>query len=290
VRGALLGLVGIWFMWGLNWSIMKIALRDSGPWEFTALRNACAAGLLFALIAALRRSARPKPFWPLVAIGILQGGGMNGLSMGAVALEGSSKATILAFTMPLWTLLLSYVFLHERVRKRQWTAIGLAAVGLGLVIFAHGPIGTGLGDALAVGAGLCWALGTVISKAVSRREPLDALTVVSWQNVFGAIPLLAVILLVQEPAIRWTLDFSLAFVYNVVITGVIAWVLWFWILERLPAVTAGMGSLAIPVVGIAGAYLWLGERPSPLQWIGSATILIALAIVTTVPSGELAES
>ena len=142
-------------MWGLNWSVMKVALRDCGPWEFTALRNLCAAAILFGAVAVLRRSVRPRPFWPLVAIGVLQGGGMNALSMAAVAFEGSSKATILAFTMPFWTLLLSAAILHEHVRKRQWSAIAIAAIGLALVISAHGPIGSGIGDALAIGAGFC---------------------------------------------------------------------------------------------------------------------------------------
>ena len=128
----------------------------------------------------------------------------------------------------------------------------------------------------------------MLSKWVARREPLDAVAAVMWQNVFGALPLVILVFAISEPPLHWTLSFSLAFAYNVVITGVIAWVLWFWILERLPAVTAGMGSLAIPVVGIASAYLFLGERPQPLQWIGSATILVALAIVTTLPRGELA--
>ncbi|MGH7662648.1 MAG: EamA family transporter, partial [Vulcanimicrobiaceae bacterium] len=54
----------------------------------------------------------------------------------------------------------------------------------------------------------------------------------------------------------------------------------YWVLQRLPAVTAGVSSLAIPVVSILTSYLFLGEHPVALQWAGIVAILIALAVVT----------
>lgn len=281
MRGAFALLVAIWFIWGYNWTVMKIALQSSGPWEFIALRNVGSAVFLIAIMLALRRPLILKPFVPLLLIGVLQGFGMNGLSMAAVASGGAAKATILAFTMPFWTVLFARIFLHEEIRAAQWIAIVLGLTGLGLVIAPHGgSLGSELSDFYGIGAGVCWALGTVVSKWAAKRHEMDPISVVTWQNIFGIIPVAALAFAAHEAPISWNPVFTATLVYNIVLTGAGAWLIWFYILRLLPAVTAGMGALAIPVVGILTAYLQLGERPQPLQWLGSFIILTALAVVT----------
>ena len=291
MRGAFALLAAIWFIWGYNWTVMKIALRSSGPWEFIALRNVGSAVLMLAILLALRRPLTPKPLLPLLLIGLLQGVGMNGLSMAAVASGGAARATILAFTMPFWTVLFARIILHEEIRLTQWIAIVLGITGLALVLAPHGhSLGSELGDFFGVGAGLCWALGTVVSKWAAKRHEMDPVSVVTWQNIFAVIPVVAIALSAHEVRISWNPVFSATLFYNVVLTGAVAWLIWFYILKILPAVTAGMGALAIPVVGILCAYLQLGERPQPLQWLGSFVILAALAVVTTAAAFPKRES
>jgi drug/metabolite transporter (DMT)-like permease len=60
----------------------------------------------------------------------------------------------------------------------------------------------------------------------------------------------------------------------------IAWFLWLYILEKLPAGVAGMGSLAIPLVGVMSAWLQLGERPGPFEAAGMLLIGLALLILS----------
>lgn len=227
----------------------------------------------------------PKPFLPLLVIGLTQGVGMNVLSVLAVADSGATKATIFAYTMPFWTVLFARLFLKEEIHLRQWIAIALGALGLGVIASAHSSRISEIGALLATCGGISWALGTVTWKWTIQRQKVDPFLMITWQNIFGLLPTVLMALVAHERPIHWTPLFDFAFAFNVVITAIVAWVLWFWIVERLPAVTAGMSALAIPVVAIASAYLILGERPTESQWVGIVAILAALAIVN-LPSGS----
>ena len=285
MRSALLGLVAVWLFWGINWPIWKISLRDTGGVEFIALRAVVTSAILLALMLVLRRSLTPRPFWPITVMALLQGVGMNGLSMLAVADSGATKATIFAYTMPFWTVLFARLVLHEEIKSRHWIAIAAGAIGLGIFAAGGGSRLSDLGAVFAITGAICWALGTVIWKWTIERYDVDPMTMVTWQNIFSILPLGIGALLMHEPPMHWTPFLMFAFSYNVLVTAVFAWVLWFWVLQRLAAVTAGMSSLAIPVVSILTSYVFVGEHPTPSQWAGIVAILISLAVVT-LPAGN----
>ena len=288
MRGALAGLIALWLVWGFNWSLWRIILPYTGPVEFIALRTVIAAAMLVVLLLALRRSLNPVPFVPLLLIGLLQGVGMNGFSVVAVADSGATKATIFAYTMPFWTVLFARLILHEEIRARQWIAIALGAIGLGFFIAGHSSHVSEIGAAFAISGGICWALGTVVWKRTIQRQTVDPMLMITWQNIFAVVPLSVAALLVHERPMQWNALLSFVFVYNIIVTAVIAWVLWFWVVRKLPAVTAGMSALAIPIVAIFSAYVFVGERPEPLQWVGILCMLLALLVVN-LPARERPE-
>jgi len=65
-----------------------------------------------------------------------------------------------------------------------------------------------------------------------------------------------------------------------VLGNALAWLLWMFALRKLSAGAAGLGTLATPVIGVAAAWLQLGERPTAGEAAGMALIVVALAIVT----------
>ena len=288
MRGALAGLIALWLVWGFNWSLWRIILPYTGPVEFIALRTVIAAAMLVVLLLVMRRSLNPVPFVPLLLIGLLQGVGMNGFSVVAVADSGATKATIFAYTMPFWTVLFARLILHEEIRARQWIAIALGAIGLGFFIVGHSSRVSEVGAAFAIAGGICWALGTVVWKRTIQRHPVDPMLMITWQNIFAVIPLSVAALFAHERPMQWNALLTFVFVYNIIVTAVIAWVLWFWVVRKLPAVTAGMSALAIPIVAIISAYVFVGERPEPLQWFGIVAMLLALLVVN-VPSQQRSE-
>jgi drug/metabolite transporter (DMT)-like permease len=85
-----------------------------------------------------------------------------------------------------------------------------------------------------------------------------------------------VALLVPERAIEWSSELIAAVAYNAVLGSAIAWALWLFAVERLPAGVAGMASLATPLLGVLLAWGLLGEVPDAYEAAGIALIALAL--------------
>jgi drug/metabolite transporter (DMT)-like permease len=96
--------------------------------------------------------------------------------------------------------------------------------------------------------------------------------------LFGSIPLaIAAWIIPTQPSV-WSPTFIAALLYNAVPAAAIAWLLWFYALNNLPVGTAGLSTLAAPVIGVLAAWLQLGERPSSVEELGMVLILVALTI------------
>ena len=85
--------------------------------------------------------------------------------------------------------------------------------------------------------------------------------------------------LTHATPIRWETPLVLALVYNAVLASGLAWLMWSYVVENVPANVAGLSSLAVPIAGIGFAWVLLGERPSLAESIGIALIASALLLV-----------
>lgn len=271
---------------GYNWVVVKVGLQWSEPFTYCALRNLIGAVGIFAVAAVLRRSLAPKaPGWTAL-FGLLQTSGSTGLAMWAVHLGGVGKISFLTYTMPFWLLLAAWLALREPVRDLQWVAVGIALPGLILIVEPWSLRGLA-GSLLAIGAGVSWALASLVVKRLQTRCHIEPLPFLAWQGVFGSIPLIAVALLTAKSLPTWNLSFVSALFFSAIPANAITWVLWLYALDKLPVNTVGFGSLAVPVVGVISAWFQLGELPGLLEGVGMSLIVAALAVLTT---RELRES
>jgi drug/metabolite transporter (DMT)-like permease len=109
---------------------------------------------------------------------------------------------------------------------------------------------------------------------------VDLFNFTFWQMALGLIPMALVASLSPERPIEWSPTFvTLALVLGVVATAG-GWMAWFYVLRRLPAGTASMSSLAIPVIALLASAIQLGERHSAPEWAGIGLIAVALALVS----------
>ena len=124
------------------------------------------------------------------------------------------------------------------------------------------------------------AVGVAINSAPTEGVRVTPLSLTAWQMLCGALALVLVALVVPERPIDWSPAFVAALAYNAVLASGLAWLLWAYIVQRLPAGVAGMTSLAIPVCGVLFAWALLGERPSAIEGVGIALVAVALHGIT----------
>ena len=267
-------------IWGYNWVVMKIALHYASPFDFASLRTLLAAACLFIILGALRRPLRPKEPLGLVWLGLLQTTGFIGFTMWALVSGAVGETAVLAYTMPFWVIVLAKLVLGERMDGIQRLAVMLALFGLIMVLTpwrSHGGIES---DLLAVGAGIFWAAGTLYAKILRRAARFDLLSLTAWQMLFGAIGLTVVAALLPHAAVHWNGEFIGALAYNVILANALAWILWLYALDRLPAGVASLGTLATPVISVLAAALQLGEIPDTPEIIGMLLIGSALTLIS----------
>jgi drug/metabolite transporter (DMT)-like permease len=275
-------LAALALIWGYSWVVMKVGLQYAPPFVFATLRNLLAAICLFLVLIGLRRPLRPpRPLRLVVLLGLFQTTGFVGFTMWALASGAAGKTAVLTYTMPFWLLLMAWPILGERVRGLQWASVGLAAAGLVLVLSPWRLQGISA-SLLAVAGGFSWAASSVVAKIIYGRHPADLLSLTTWQMLFGTIPLGLIALTELSQPVVWSAEFAWALAFNVLLANALALVLWLWVLRALPAGIAGLGTLAVPVVGIICASIQLGERPSAAEAAGMALIVGALALLSAI--------
>jgi len=137
-RRQLIGLVLLTLMWGLNWPIMKLSLRELPPLHFRALTMGLGALALAAYFGARglrlwpRGAAEWRDVWVLGLPNIL---GWHALSIIGVSQLPAGRAAILGFTMPVWTVLLSVLFYRERLTGRLLLAVAAVLAGITLLLW-----------------------------------------------------------------------------------------------------------------------------------------------------------
>lgn len=279
-RMALLALAAMALAWGYNWVVMKQVMDYVGPFSFAMLRNLCGAFCLLIVLVVLRRPMRIRAWPRVVLLGLLQTAAFSALVQVALLHGGAGKTSILVYTMPFWVIPMAWFAFGERIRGLQWLALALAAAGLILILEPWRVQGNALSEALAIAAGLCWALAMIVTKWIRRDYPMDALPLAAWQMLFGALALCLVTWLVPERPIDPSPYFYGALIYNAVIATALAWFLWIFALQYLSAGVTGMSALGVPIVGVVAAWLQLGERPGATEIFGMVLIAVALVALS----------
>jgi len=279
-RQAVLAFIVLSSIWGYNWVVMKECLKYSGVYDFAALRTGIGAASLFVLLVWKGRPLRPKAIGMTILLGFLATTLCIGLVTVALATGGVGKTAILVYIMPFWVLLMAWPILSERIRGIQWVPVILALAGLTIILEPWQLRSTFISKLLAVLVGVAWALSAIVTKIMNRRDTFDLISLTAWQMLLGALPLIALAMIVPERPVQWTPYFIVGLLFCSVVSQAMALLLWFFILSELPAGIASMGTLATPVIGTIAASIELGERPSVPEAWGMLLILTALSALS----------
>jgi O-acetylserine/cysteine efflux transporter len=279
-RHALLA-VAVAVVWGVNFVVIDVGLDSFPPLLFAALRFA-----LTALPAVLFVGAPGVPWRQVAAVGLFLSAGQFALLF--VAMDQGMPAGLASLVLQLqavFTIGLAVGFLGERIGRAQ-VAGAACAIG-GIAVIGAGREGDVplLALALTIGAAASWAVGNVLMRHARPPRPL---ALIVWSSLVPPIPL-AALSLGFEGSGAWDDALAgvgagglLALAYIVVISTFFGYGVWTWLMGRHPASRVAPFTLLVPVVGIAAAWIALGERPNGAELLGAAIVLLGLGLTTGV--------
>jgi drug/metabolite transporter (DMT)-like permease len=299
LAGCLL-LLALTVLWGGNWPAMKLAVREIDPWAFRTVCLLVGGGGLLTLVRAGGHSLRVPPAerGPLALVALFNITGWHLCSAYGLTLIPAGRGAIIAYTMPLWTVLFGRLLIGERITRTRLAALGLGLAGLAVLVApAAGALGGApAGTLLVLGAAASWAIGTVLTKARWWTIPTGVLT--GWQLVVGAIPIAlgagarlaaagsGAVLPSPPPSVAALLGTG----YSTVVGVIFCHWAWFRIVAILPAAVAALGTMGVPIVGLFAGALLLGEPVGARECLALVLVVAALGIPVGQLAGRNAES
>lgn len=275
-------MVGLTLSWGLNYVAAKISYAGYDP-VFLSVARSVIGGLCVLGWCRWRGIKLLTPDKTLVAgivVGVLFGIEFLFLYVG---LEHTTVArnTLLVNTMPFWVLVGGHFLLDERITARKLLGLLLAFAGLVAVFSDKVSAGNGAtltGDLLSLGAGILWALTSIVIKR-SKLAETSAEKLLLYQ-LAGAILVGVLVLPFAGPPVR---DFAalptLALLFQAVYVVAFTYVLWFWLLRRYPASGLSSFTFLSPVFGVLCGAVILNEPLTVRIFLALGLIAAGLIIV-----------
>ena len=270
-------------MWGTDPIIRKTMSFTTSATTIVFGEHVILAGLTLPfLLPALRAVFRAG--WSYVVAAVVVGAGASAVAtiLFTDALIGHSDfitPVVIQKVQPLVAVAGAAILLGERPRARFVWFFLPALVGFWLVNQAH-PLEPSAKGAVviaeATGAAVLWALGTVLGRYLARR--LEFQHIVTLRFFFGLIASAIALPVMGAPAYSNGHD-SLLILYLALATGLVALTLYYYGLQRTPAILSSLAELTYPAVAvIAGIYAY-NQHLRWTQWLGVAAILGAVTLL-----------
>ena len=275
--------------WGSATVMSKGVLDHMPPMNLLVIQLTASITVLWLAVIVLRSRLRfDRPARRASLSGLLEPGLAYTFGMIGLALTTASNAALIGAAEPLLILLLAWLFLKERIGGRMLLLAAVATLGLLLVVVpdAAGLTGEGAfaGDVLVLAGTFFGALYVIATRRlVSTMQPLPLSALQQSVGLVWTLGVLAIALLTGLAT--FGLDgLSPSVLLLAVASGVIQYALAFWLylfaLQSLPANIAGFYLTLIPVFGMAAAFVFLGEALSGPQWFGALLIIVSAGAVS----------
>lgn len=276
-------------VWGTSWPILKIALSEIPPWTFRGAIAPVAALFLFGIGYLLKeRITAPRDQWgPLIVASVLNITGWHIASAFGLTLLTSGHASIIAYTMPLWAILISMLLIGERPTAKRLIGLILGMAGMAVLlsgelgVFAASPLGT----FYMILSAIFWGAGTVVHKRTQWSIPPTSLA--GWQLLIGGLPITIVALFIDLPNLEPVSALATwSMIYILVVAIILCWVAWFNIVHAVSVTVASVSTLLIPVIGVISGAVVLGEPVGEREVAALILVCGALALVLTPASDK----
>jgi probable blue pigment (indigoidine) exporter len=270
--------------WGLGTVVSKRAIAEIPPLTLLPIQLGASLAVLAPLMRWRGVPFRDHSASPILGrLGVLNPGLAYALGLLGLAHITASMSVLLWAIEPLLILFLAGWFLHERIGPSLVVLSLVAVAGMLLVIYQPGSAGTLPGVVLTIAGVACCATYTVVTRRwLATAESTTRVVVVqqAYALAFALVVVLGIWLF--GGAIRPE-NVSTAGWASAIGSGVLYYGLAYWLylsaLRDVPASVAAVSFYLIPVFGVAGGFLVLGERFVPTQWVGAGMVLAAISMI-----------
>lgn len=279
------------FCWGLSFVATKIALQSFTPFCLIFFRFFTAA-IFFLLL--LWRTGFPllnkTNVKSLLLLAIMQPGLYFTFETIGLQYTSATKTSLIIATIPVVVLMLSAIFLKERMRFYNILGVLLSLTGVALLVFA-GQTGQDLqgmlvGDLLIVGAVFSASFYMILTRRLGKT--ISSVQITGMQVILGAI-LFFPAFLWDLPSFSWasiSRESWLALIALTLFATIGAFLCYNFALTRIPAARAAVCINGIPLVTASGAWFLLGESLSGVQLLGGAIVLVSVVLANHSPKTQ----
>jgi drug/metabolite transporter (DMT)-like permease len=269
--------------WAVNFSLVKIALRELSPLGFNGLRLLFASLVLVIILALSGEGLKveKKTFWKLVILGLIGNTAYQMLFIHGIDLTTASNSAIIIAMTPVFIALMSSRLKHERVHPAAWAGILFSFIGFYLVIssrlgsFQFSSLSV-RGDLLIFGGNICWAVFTVLCKPIlERMSPLKLTTLTMVTGTTFFLPF-CIKDIFHIPYRDISLKAWGSLFYSGLFALVICYVIWYASVQRIGNTRTAIYDYLIPVFTVIFAYLIIDERITGQQAVGALIIFVGV--------------
>lgn len=281
-------------IWGINILVFKYAIGFIEPVIFNATRLVFSSLALAICVWAESRWAGTRIFprstpqarinwWGVAWFSLLTGIFYMVLFLVGISRTTAGNTALLLASMPMWTVILSFFLLHERLPRITWYGLIITIGGAVAVTVSGGQVDMGseflLGNLFILAAALSWAIATVISRPLLKTmSPLQltfiaSLTTTPFHMLWIASRLPRYWDQIIEPWMLTAIIFSGAFS-----TG-LAYALWNTGVKILGGSHASSFQNIVTLVAVGGGWWLLGEQAFAGQVLGGVTIIVGVLVM-----------
>lgn len=268
----------VW-IWGINMIVVKLGVQELPPLFLTGLR------FLLVAVATVPFLPLPRRLMGKVALlaSVLGVGHFGLLFVGLHGVDAATAAIVIQLTVPFSAIIARFLY-GERLGLQGGAGMILAFAGVALI--AGEPTRY---DMLSIGvlllSALCWAASNVVVKAIG---PINVLTLNGWMGLFAAPQLFILSALFEHGQINAVMTAGWpgwgAVAYTALISSLVAYSLWYWLIGRLPMNQVVPFTLLGPVISVVAGVTLLGE---PLGWYkltGGIVTVLGVALIQLRPA------
>ncbi|WP_421772994.1 DMT family transporter [Gracilimonas sp.] len=280
-----LSLILVAIIWALNFSIVKVSLREMDPYSFNALRFIFATALLWYVARKRGHTLKVEKehFWKLVGIGIVGNLFYQLFFIIGVNYTYAANAAVMLGTIPIWVALLSQFFTDEKLTLLKGFGVLFAFAGVTLIIMGGQDTlsfesETFLGNIITLVAAVCWAAYTILS-----RKYLAIYSPIQYSAFMSVVGLIALLIVGLPFLVK--LDWSqISYIgyggifYSGALSIGLAYIIWNNGVKMIGAVRTAAYQNLVPVLGLVFGLVLLGEELSVLQYIGAGLVITGIVL------------